>query len=200
MPNVPNPTLILRAHAQGTSHKETPTPDHPSCATSPLALTRAFLREHVDAVAAAAERLGGRAAFGRHLRLVGDIRHGRLTDRQLERAVTALYDLLTLQYVPDPDQDEDGFFAAIDPASEEVHDLCRLADAVGDLLGEVHRAVQRRADAGRRTIVVAAGPRRQGEVREIVPAQRPVSAARTWLPQEIEETLGSRSEARPDAA
>lgn len=107
--------------------------------TSPLALARGFMVEHGDALATAADLLGGRPAFGRYCRLVTGLRRGSLSARQIQREFTYLYELLRLERVGDLDGEETGVFALIDPGSPEVHEMCLLTEAVERLLAALER-------------------------------------------------------------
>lgn len=199
----PAPTATVASIAHPAPHQpRLATEEAPSRAattrTSPLALVRAFYGAHVEALATAAELLGGASALGRHYRLVADLRRGRLTDGQLMRAVQRVHDLLSLEAVGDPDREEAGLFALLDPGSDVVHDLCRLTDVVGDLLAELRRAVARRAADGRApALVVQQGTReRSGDgVREVTPTARAGRTARIARARAAATHLD-----RPDAA
>ncbi|MBP1804214.1 hypothetical protein [Rubellimicrobium aerolatum] len=54
--------------------------------------------------------------------------------------------VLRLEAVGDPDREESSCFALLDPHSPEVHDLCRLTDALERLLADIDAAIARARD------------------------------------------------------
>lgn len=191
----PRPVLALRT----TAAPATPAPIQPRegwlvPSPSPLALARAFVAAHGEALADAVHTLGGETGGRRHARLLADLRRGALTDGQVVRGVRYLHDLLTLRHVGDPAREESGCFAMLHPDDPVVHDLCRLAEAVGALVAELREAAERRQVVEDRThaVVVQQGrgrtTDRDGHAREVVsmPANR---AARVWRAIAAEEAV-----------
>jgi len=52
----------------------------------------------------------------------------------MKREMCELHDLLTLQNVGDPEREECGYFADIDPADSVVEDICLLSDGLLGIL------------------------------------------------------------------
>lgn len=102
-----------------------------------LKLVRAFLDEHGHALARVAHLLGGGAASGRAFLLIECVRSSLQLTNTHRRHLVGVHRLLTLQDVSKPDRIESGLFAMIDPDSPIVHDACRLAEALEDLLVKV---------------------------------------------------------------
>ncbi|MCB1358666.1 MAG: hypothetical protein KDK53_19970 [Maritimibacter sp.] len=96
-----------------------------------------FLLENADALANAAELLGGRAACSRTYRLLDDLRDTTGLTRRLHREIAALHRLLTLENVADPDRIECGYFAAIDPMDPAVEDICLLTTQFENVVNRV---------------------------------------------------------------
>ena len=105
-------------------------------------LLRRFLGRHGEPLAQAANLLGGPAAEGRARRLVGAAARAPRMSRALRREVEALHALLALEHVADPEGEEAAFFAAIDPSSPLVEDLCALTDELAGLLRELDRLAE----------------------------------------------------------
>ncbi len=105
-----------------------------------LAAAHGFLAEHGDALCSASLLLGGPAAERRYLALFSGLSEARALRRHHLRKLIEAHRLLTLQHVGDPDREETALFAKIDPADPRVHDLCRLADRLRDLLIEIAAA------------------------------------------------------------
>lgn len=103
-------------------------------AVADLNVVQLFFGEHATGLANAAYMLGGGAASGAVLRLAGAIREARRLTvwhiGQLER----LYRLLVLENVGDAEREETALFVELTSGSQVVHDICRLADALDDLL------------------------------------------------------------------
>lgn len=102
-----------------------------------LKLTRDFLDEHGGGLARAAYLLGGGVASSRVFLLMESVRTSIRLSRAHRRQLVDLHRLLTLQDVGDPVRIESGLFAMIDPDAPVVHDLCRLAEALEELLVKV---------------------------------------------------------------
>ena len=111
-----------------------------------LPTVRRFLAEQSQAICNAALLLGGTAAERRCLQLICDVRQTPTLTRHLQSELVALHRLLSLEHVSDPEAPEAAFFAAIDPADPVVFDICRLTDAVHDLLVEISSGDPSRSD------------------------------------------------------
>lgn len=91
---------------------------------------RAYVGEHHDALLNAAALLGGPPG-ARLAQTVSDgLRDVGAPSRRTMEALDDLLDLLMLEHVHDPDRIEAGRFAAIDPASPVVEEICLLADGL----------------------------------------------------------------------
>lgn len=109
---------------------------------TPLDALRAFAEENRDALFDAAQLLGGAGGIRRaHLVLDGLGAEGPLPRRTL-RACDELLDLLMLEHVHDPDREEAGRFAGIDPASAYVEEFCLLADTFADALAAYRESTE----------------------------------------------------------
>jgi hypothetical protein len=98
---------------------------------------RKFLDENGEALAAAANRLGGSAASARVFLLCEAVRCAvRLTQAQ-RRQLVDLHQLLTLENVGNPDRIESSLFAEIDPGSPFVEECCLLAEKLIALLRKI---------------------------------------------------------------
>lgn len=107
--------------------------------TSVAQATRNFLAQHGHSLPGLVGRLGGRRSEAGVCDLIDGVATGRLSDRQIVKAVRAIRAVLDLRHVGDPDRIETALFAEIDPASEIVHDLCAMTDAVADLSRELSK-------------------------------------------------------------
>ena len=104
-----------------------------------IQLLRRFLGRHGEALAQAADLLGGPSAEGRARRLAGAAAHAPRMSRSLQRELEALHRLLALEDVADLDGVEAACFAEIDPASPLVEEVCLLSDELTRLLDELDR-------------------------------------------------------------
>lgn len=95
-----------------------------------LAIAVEFFDAHGASLLHAAELLGGPVAKGHLCNVIDGLRNRRVGPRQLLREVRRLSALLHLDHAADPEREESGFFAMIDPCDLVVDDLCRLAEAV----------------------------------------------------------------------
>ncbi|MBP0484518.1 hypothetical protein [Sagittula salina] len=93
------------------------------------ALARYVLNQ-ADALLSASALLGGEPAERRTARLLRDLLHAPRLTRRLRREFVDLHRLLSLDGVEDPESLQAGCFAAIDPSSPVVEDICLLADGV----------------------------------------------------------------------
>lgn len=99
-----------------------------------LCAANRFMQEHAEAVQNASLLLGGIRALSRAQTLLDDLRTGTVFTRRMKREMKALHDLLTLQHVPDPDREECGYFADIDPADPAVEEICLLSEGLLGIL------------------------------------------------------------------
>lgn len=81
--------------------------------------------------------LGGVGAQGRCVRLTARLRRADRMDRHCWRELRWLRDLFCLQIGDDPEAPGAAHFCALSPDDPAVHDLCLLAEALGDLLAEI---------------------------------------------------------------
>ena len=97
---------------------------------------RAFFENHREAIANAAQLLGGEQGARLARGLAEELSSGAAISRRCRRRLGDLLDLLTLEHVADPDRDEAAFVAMIDPASPAVEEICRLTDLFRDALDQ----------------------------------------------------------------
>ena len=109
---------------------------HPHLPTGDPALTlvRTFFSEHADGLCTASWLLGGATAERRSLRLATRVSERNVLSRTDVFDLIETHRLLTLDHVGEWDREETSRFAAIDPMDPRVHDICRLADRLRDLL------------------------------------------------------------------
>lgn len=96
-----------------------------------------FLEEHGAALEAAARLLGGTRWTRRVLTLRVEVRDGIRSRHACLKDLDALGRLLRLENVGDPEAEEFGYFAMLNPADPRVHDICLLCDKTHQLIGEV---------------------------------------------------------------
>jgi len=89
-----------------------------------------FVEEHAEALQNAALLLGGRPWLKRVQCLFDTLYTGSSLLGRAGREVAALHELLSLAHVHDPSRPEAAYFAALDPASPYVEEICLLADAL----------------------------------------------------------------------
>ena len=99
-----------------------------------LRTIRRFVAEHLEDLSEASLLLGGPAAQRRFRRLVSRIRHATRLEPHLRRELRWLHGLLTLELFGDPDATDPGHFCDIHPDDPIVGGICRLADAMTELL------------------------------------------------------------------
>lgn len=85
----------------------------------------------------AAGLLGGAAAQRRCLRLCSRLRSASRMDCHCRQELRWMHALLCLQIVDHPDSAGATHFCNLSPDDPAVHDLCLLAEALGDLLAEI---------------------------------------------------------------
>ena len=95
---------------------------------------RAFVEEHRQALIAAGSLLGGPGGARTAQAVVEGLGPTPASPRRLRLDLGSLLDLLTLENVHDETRIEAALFAAIDPASPIVEDLCLLADGLRDAI------------------------------------------------------------------
>ena len=89
-----------------------------------------FIVAHCNALDCATLLLGGAAAQKRFRRLLDEVTTSPMTTRRQERELDALEDLLSLRHVHDDERIEAECFAAIDPASSIVEEICALLEGL----------------------------------------------------------------------
>ncbi|WPY96303.1 hypothetical protein T8T21_16140 (plasmid) [Limimaricola variabilis] len=113
-----------------------------SAAAAETALAEFALR-HAEALVSAAGHLGDVPAVRRAARLLRDLLDTPPLTRRLRTELIALHRLLSLDGVEDLDSLEAGCFAALDPASPVIEEICLLTDGLRD-----HLAALAEAEAG----------------------------------------------------
>ena len=102
-----------------------------------LKTVQEFLDQQGAALAHAAYLLGGARASGAVFSLIKGIRNAQRLSRAHIMRLKALYALLVLEDVGDPDRLETALFAEIIPGSKTVDEICLLADSLDDLLSSL---------------------------------------------------------------
>ena len=87
-----------------------------------------FVEENAEALQNGALLLGGWPWLKRVQCLFETLHTGNSLHGRAGRDVAALHDLLTLAHVHDPFRPEAAYFAALDPASSQLEEICLLAD------------------------------------------------------------------------
>ena len=105
-----------------------------SPADLPCARVLAFVEEHSNALRQAAELLAGRKGAKLAVRIAEDLFDAKCVSRRCRRDLEDLLDILALENVDDSDREEAARFAAIDPASPVVEEICLLTDGLRDAL------------------------------------------------------------------
>ncbi|WP_027259141.1 hypothetical protein [Leisingera aquimarina] len=100
----------------------------------PLKDLRDFFHLKSEALQNASVLLGGQPGVRCVQALLDDLEIQPKLTRRMERNLTSLYDLLTLENVHDPDRIEAACFAEIDPTSPIVENICLLSDELSDHL------------------------------------------------------------------
>ena len=95
---------------------------------------RAFVQEHCEALQHAAELLAGRRGSALANRIAEDLSDASTLSRRCRRDLKDLLGILALENVDDPDREESARFAAIDPASPVVEEICLLTEGLRDVL------------------------------------------------------------------
>ncbi|SES21846.1 hypothetical protein SAMN04490244_107166 [Tranquillimonas rosea] len=108
--------------------------------STPLGELRSFSGACQDALLDSAGLLGGSAGLRiAHIVLDGLAQPAKPSRRTM-RALDELLELLRLDHVHDPSSIEAELFAAIDPSSTCVEEICLLADQLSDLLDTYREA------------------------------------------------------------
>lgn len=123
IPEITNMFDAIRFH-----HAERPRVD------APLATVLAYVEEHREALQHAAELLAGRRGAALAARIAEDLSDAKCLSRRCRRDLEDLLDILALENVDDPDREEAACFAALDPASPVVEEICLLTDGLRDVL------------------------------------------------------------------
>lgn len=93
-----------------------------------------FFHLRSDALQNASVLLGGQHGVRCVHAIMDDLAIQPKLTRRLERNLTRLYELLSLENVHDPERIEAACFAEIDPSSSIVEDICLLSDEFTDHL------------------------------------------------------------------
>ncbi|NUH66542.1 hypothetical protein HTT03_14760 [Sulfitobacter sp. S0837] len=99
-----------------------------------IAIVRAFFAEQGNALCNAAGLIDGEAGTARVLRLMSMLREAPRLDRTIQRRLVDLHRLLSLDPVIEAYEPDLPAWDFLDPASQEVEDLCLLTDRLYDLL------------------------------------------------------------------
>jgi hypothetical protein len=99
-----------------------------------LALVRAHFNEHGPALCHAAELIDGMAGGARVLRLMSALREASRLDRTIRCRLVNLHRLLSLDPIIEEFEPDLTSWMHLDPASDEVAELCLLTDRLYDLL------------------------------------------------------------------
>ncbi|WPZ28876.1 hypothetical protein T8A63_14740 [Sulfitobacter sp. OXR-159] len=90
----------------------------------------AFVLSNAAALCSAALLLGGRDAEARVQRLIDDMCVSSSTTSRVRRELDAMESLLGLEHVHDLDRIEAERFAAIDPMSSVIEEICLLLEGL----------------------------------------------------------------------
>lgn len=106
----------------------------------PLKDLREFFHLRSEALQNASALLGGQPGVRCVHALMDDLVIQPKLTRRMERNLTRLHELLTLENVHDPERIEAACFAEIDPDSPIVEDICLLSDEFTDHLRSLFTA------------------------------------------------------------
>jgi hypothetical protein len=101
---------------------------------------RDFAGQHSEAMFDAARLLGGKAGLRLAQEVIDRLDKEPSFSGGTYRQLGQLLDLFTLRHVHEPERIEAACFAMIDPCDPFVEEICLLADRLGDLVAEAHRA------------------------------------------------------------
>ncbi len=102
-----------------------------------LTTVRAHFSKHGTALCNAAKKVDGEAGYARVLSLILTLREASRLDRTTRRKLVDLHRLLSLDPVIDAFEPDLSSWILLDPASEEVQELCLLTDRLYDLLVKI---------------------------------------------------------------
>lgn len=102
-----------------------------------LTTVRAHFAKHGTALCNAAEMIDGEAGYSSVLRLISSLREASRLDRTTRGKLVDLHRLLSLDPVIDAFEPDLSSWTILDPASEEVQELCLLTDRLYDLLVKI---------------------------------------------------------------
>jgi len=102
-----------------------------------IAIVRTFFTEHGTALCNAAGLIAGEAGTARVLRLMSMLREVPRLDPTMRRRLVDLHRLLSLDPVVEAYEPNLSNWVLLDPASEEVENLCLLADRLYALLIDI---------------------------------------------------------------
>jgi hypothetical protein len=102
-----------------------------------IAIVRAFFAEQGAALCNAADLIDGEAGTTRVLRLMSMLRDALCLDRTLRLKLVDLHRLLSLDPVIEAYEPDFSTWVFLDPASEEIENLCLLTDRLYDLLIDI---------------------------------------------------------------
>lgn len=112
-----------------------------------------FADEHREALVNASEWLGGPSGSRLALAALDSLCDAYASPRKILRNFGALFDLLMLENVHDPEREEAAIVAGIDPGDPRVEDVCLLADGLAARLDACREAGARQsADDSRRAV------------------------------------------------
>lgn len=112
----------------------------------PLNLARCLFSDHGDHLAEAAARLGGACGEARAVSCAHKIETAIRMNHRIRRDLGALYRLLSLENVGDPECLETDLFAEMAPDDPLVDTICLLSDLLSDLLNHIDSALAFRTD------------------------------------------------------
>lgn len=102
-----------------------------------LSAVRAHFAEDGEALCNAAALIDGDPGRARVLRLMSSLREASRLDRTIRLRLVELHRLLSLDPVIDVFEPDLSSWVLLDPASQEVEELCLLTDRLYDLLVEI---------------------------------------------------------------
>lgn len=108
----------------------------------PLKDLREFFHDQSEALQNAAVLLGGQPALRCVHALIDDLTTQPSITRRMKSNFVRLQAVLTLEDVHDMERIEAALFAAIDPASPIVEEICLLSDQLGELLRAIPSGAQ----------------------------------------------------------
>ena len=111
-----------------------------------LKSARRLFFDHGHDLAQAAARLGGACGEARVVSCGLQLEAEAQMTHRICKELQAVHRLLSLADVGDPERIETELFAAMDPASPEVEEICLLTDLIHGLLIEIERTLSCRGD------------------------------------------------------